>query len=167
MGNTTATKAAMIELITKEAKITSIDPKLIYGFVSTESTFDPKAVKYEPTYIWLESPPLYARQSGISTDTEIVLQKISWGLMQLMGANSRTYGLVGSLFQMLDPAVGLHYACIHLAKLLKKYTSLDDVIAAYNKGSPIKKDDGTYVNQAYVDKVKLAMQNAPDSVIGG
>lgn len=83
-------------------------------------------------------------------------QKMSWGLMQVMGAVAREYGFKGTfLSELCDPHVGLKYGMIHVQTLFKRYNGhWPDVIAAYNMGSPRRVDGGAYENQeSYVDVV--------------
>ena len=79
---------------------------------------------------------------------------ISWGLMQVLGAVARERGLRSKYLSALtEPMIGIRFGCAHLAWFRdKKGYSGDDMIAAYNAGSPRKKN-GIYVNQGYVDKV--------------
>ena len=47
------------------------------------------------------------------------MQRISYGLCQVMGAVAREHGLEGYLTRLCDPRVGLHYGARHLSWCLK------------------------------------------------
>jgi len=126
---------------------------VVMGIIETESDFNPYAARYEPNFRWLVSPERYYRKYSSSPETEVVLQKTSLGLMQVMGANYRTMGYTGpltALFEDVDSQ--LKYGIRFFLNLYEKYGNVEDAVAAYNAGSPRKKN-GRYVNQAYVDRV--------------
>ena len=127
------------------------DPYLVVAFCEVESGFNSFAIRYEPDYRWLFGEEL--------SRTEEISQKISWGLMQVMGAVARERGLRSKYLSVLtEPKIGIRFGCAHLAWFRdKKGYSGDDIIAAYNAGSPRKKN-GVYVNQGYVDKVHRHFQ---------
>jgi soluble lytic murein transglycosylase-like protein len=82
-----------------------------------------------------------------------MLQKTSFGLMQVMGAVFREYGFEGWLSQIVtSPELQLEFGCKHLSKKIRRYGK-ESGIAAYNAGSPRRKPDGKFVNQYYVDNV--------------
>ena len=83
-----------------------------------------------------------------------------------MGALLRELGLKGPIFQALDEKTNLEYAAKFLKRLATRYSERDDIIAAYNAGSPIKNLNGVYKNQHYVDKVKLHL-SAIELAMGG
>jgi len=57
---------------------------------------------------------------------------------------------------LCKPVVGLEYGCQYLQWQFERYGELSDAVAAYNAGSVRLSEDGSYVNQAYVDKVMRA-----------
>jgi soluble lytic murein transglycosylase-like protein len=73
--------------------------------------------------------------------------------MQVMGSVTREYGYGDSLALLVEPFRALEYGCRHLRNFRKRYPNGRDWIAAYNAGSPRKKPDGSYSNEAYVKKV--------------
>lgn len=99
---------------------------------------------------------------GITVDTEIAGQKISWGVAQILGKTARALGFKKMLSQLLNVETGLFYACQLIKELQRAYTSQDDVISAYNQGQKktLKHLNGKYLNQDYVDKVHLALKRA-------
>ena len=136
-----------------------LDPYLIAAFCKVESNYNTWAMKYEDHYRWLvDSPdPVSIEYHG---------QRTSWGLMQIMGAVARERGFKERYFsQICEASIGIDLGCRHLVWLRdKKGYKGDDMIAAYNAGSPrmIRMSGGQeqyktpYVNQHYVDKIKDA-----------
>jgi hypothetical protein len=118
-----------------------------------ESAGDTLAVRYESHWKYFVNPELFARLNNITADTERTLQMMSFGLMQVMGGVARELGYRRNLLSLTDPVLAIDYGCRKLAQLKGKYNTTDDIIAAYNAGSP-RKNGGLYVNQAYVDKVR-------------
>lgn len=152
---------AIKELVVKIAKEQGVDPSLSLAICQTESAFNPGAVRFEPQWIYLKDVLKFAKLNNITADTETQLQKMSWGLGQVMGSVARELGHPGYIHELAaSPATGLLFHCRKIAALMKRIDcpTQDDVISAYNAGSPIKIADGTYRNQRYVDLVKKAMQ---------
>lgn len=133
----------------------NIPKNLLAAIVQTESSNNKWAVRFEPHYKWLFKTKDHAKDNGITEATETVFQMTSFGLCQIMGAVARELGLKGPIFQLFDEKTNLEYSAKLLKRLAAKYKERDDIIAAYNAGSPIKGLNGTYRNQAYVDKVIL------------
>lgn len=129
-----------------------LDPELVRAVVAVESCGNPYAVRYEPGYRYLFDPPR-VRPGGCSVDTETVLQKTSWGLMQVMGAVLRERGYQGWLTAILsDPIAQVEYGCRHLKSLINRW-GIPGGIAAYNAGHPRRDAAGNFVNADYVEKV--------------
>ena len=96
---------------------------------------------------------------------ELVEEQISWGLLQIMGAVARERGLKGWLTRLLQPEVNLSIGIKHLQWLAAREWHGNDMISAYNQGSPrrhsVRKSGAEvreYVNQAYVSRVLAAMR---------
>ncbi len=117
-----------------------------------ESGGNASATRYETGYRYLLSPATWANQQGITQMTETIHQKTSWGLCQIMGANLRDMGFAGPLPESMDPPLNLDYGARFLRKLSDRGYNEEQVISAYNQGSP-RKRNGMYANQRYVDKV--------------
>ena len=154
----------------------NIPYKIVRGIILTESNGNQYAWKVEPPYRYLvnvstrqpfrtltteeidseKAPKDFPYLHNISSrDTEWWGQQSSWGLMQVMGAVAREYGFKGA-FPELCSDVGSEYGEMHLSKLADRFlmsSGWDGVVAAYNAGSPRKKD-GAYVNQIYVNQVQ-------------
>lgn len=134
-----------------------LDQKLVLAMVQVESAWDTFAVRYEPDWHYFATPKDYALHCHITDSTEMILQKCSFGLMQVMGATARSLGFKENLLRLTDPALGLYYGCKKLDELFKKHDLKTDIIAAYNAGIPVLNALGKYKNQSYVDKVLKAM----------
>lgn len=140
------TKLQLKPFIEKWAEKFAIDPALVYGVIMAESAGDSLAARFEPNYRYLLTPSL-VRPAICSIQTEEILQKISIGLMQVMGAVYREYGYRGwltSLFNDVDRQI--QYGTKHLSKKVKKYGKARG-ISAYNAGVPTNK------NTDYINKV--------------
>lgn len=153
-------------LIEDVADAENVPKNLLGAIVQTESANNKWAIRFEPHYKWLFQTKENARSNGITEATETVFQMTSFGLCQIMGAVAREYGLKGTIFQLLDEKTNLEYACKLLKKLASRHTERNDIIAAYNAGSPIKGLNGRYKNQEYVDKVNLHL-SAIELALGG
>lgn len=130
----------------------SIDADLMCAIISIESNWNPLSVRFEEKFENLEFPEQYAHQEGITVETEIILQKMSFGLCQIMGGTARSIGFSEPLMRLLDARENIEMGVKFFKIRCKHYPVLDDQIAAYNAGKPYVKD-GKYVNQVYVDKV--------------
>ena len=142
----------LTDLIKSAAVRRSLPWELVYAICQVESSLNPSATRHEPHYRWLVG------DHETMSHTERHDQMTSWGLMQVMGAVARELGHTGPLSDLLNPATGLFYGCLHLRRFKAKYEVWPDVIAAYNAGSPrrVAGQIGPYVNQSYVDKVLAA-----------
>lgn len=134
--------------------------KLTQAVIEVESAFVSLRTKYEPHYKYTIGIPDFAHKLGISESTEEVFQKVSWGLMQVMGGVAREYGFQGHLLELCStPTYGLYFGMRHLFNYYKRYKNMPDAIAAYNAGSPRRiAGGGPYENQQYVDKVLAAFK---------
>jgi soluble lytic murein transglycosylase-like protein len=93
-------------------------------------------------------------------------QKMSWGLMQIMGFKARELGYEGYLPMLCLPHVGLEWGCRALEGFLKRERGdYFRAVASYNAGS-VRYIDGKLVNEEYVLKVaKYAQELAGPPVI--
>jgi len=129
-----------------EVRGVRVDPSVVYGVCVKESRLEPAACRYEPHYKWLFQPDS-VKPAICSEATEIIMQKISWGLMQVMGAVYRELGYRGWLSEITaDVDAQLMYGCLHLADKIGRH-GLRGGLSAYNAGSPTDK------NRGYVDDV--------------
>ncbi len=117
--------------IRKVAHTVGLEPALIYAVVQAESAFDPNAV----------SP------------------KGAVGLMQLMPATARRYGVENRR----DPVQNLHGGARYLRDLLMEFRDLRLALAAYNAGENAVRKYGNSVppyaeTQQYVKRVQRFYQ---------
>jgi hypothetical protein len=146
------------EVIIKECQSQGVDETLALAIATIESHFDSIAFRFELKFPYSMSVDQFAKISRVSQDTEKMLQACSFGAMQIMGLTAREAGFKGPLLDLLFmPDKPIHYAVKHLKKLCSRYESEDHIIAAYNAGSPRRKGN-EFVNQGYVDKVKVELK---------
>ena len=151
------------DAITKCSARYSLDPYVVASFIQTESKGTPWAVRYERHFLWVyprREIVEMAKEIRVSPNTMDMLQRTSWGLMQVMGSTFYDHGGMEEIesfkktpLSMTVPEVGIKYGCKHLRSLYERFgPAVDDVVAAYNAGSP-KKAQGSneFVNQRYVD----------------
>ena len=126
------TASSEIESLISKASVAYNVPKaLIKATVKVESDFNPSAFRQEPH-----------------------LKDASWGLMQILLSTAKwiTKNPDLTASALMQPEFNVYTGTKYLAYLMGRYNNVKDVMAAYNAGSPRRKEDGTYVNQAYVDK---------------
>lgn len=151
-------------LITIAAKAAEVDVNLIAAIVMQESAGKSWVTRYEQDFAYLYNPSAFAQLRGVTEITEIQHQKTSWGLMQVMGAVAREVGYSSDLTELARPPVGLRWGCEKFKANVAKYgmRNIEDIVAAWNAGSPRKDASGQYVNQRYVIGVlRLYNQIAP------
>ena len=139
-----------------------VDPYLLAAIVAQESSGNTWATRYEPAYSYLWDIELNAPFHGgldpakfpapdyVSSHTEWVDQKTSFGLCQVIGGVARELGFSGKfLTELCDPAVGAEYGARQIARLTKRYHGqpLEDIASAYNAGHV------TNLNPTYVQPV--------------
>ena len=130
--------------------------QLILAIAKVESNFNPFAIKYEPHYKYLYNPDWFAHKNGITLETEEALQKMSYGVYQIMGAVAREYGYEGYLQTLATSDLlfmQTQLAIKHLVRLYKYFGNIPDTIEGYNKGF-IRVDEKLYfkkVLKAYKD----------------
>lgn len=130
-----------------------LDPNLLHAISIVESNKNPNIVRYEPKWKYWFNVSQYARQLGITHETEKILQAMSWGLMQIMGTVAREHGFDDHMTVLTEPFVNLKYSIKVIESLFTKWLDLDSVISSYNQGSPRLNESGSYTNQDYVDRV--------------
>ena len=140
--------------IYKASETNRIEPELVAAIVAVESGGKSCATRYEPHYRYTLDEKIFAKKNYITGDTEIIHQKTSWGLMQVMGAVAREHGYLGPLNSLCTPQLGLQYGIQHIAKFIDKYEGdLQAAISAYNQGGDYRLESGAFKNQVYVDKI--------------
>lgn len=141
------------QLAVRIATEMKLKPALVLAICKIESSWNPWAIRYEPAFEERYIKPMnFKPVAPCSMETERKARATSFGLMQMMGQNTRNMGFNEPFLTALcDPTVNIRYGCVLLKKLVETYEKLDGVISAYNAGHP------TVRNQIYVRKVKEAM----------
>ena len=150
---TAMVKLEIRQIIEQEAHEAEIDADLVEAFVIVESSGNPEATRYEPAFYKTYILPMLYANNNLSPEEARKLAT-SWGLMQIMGQVARERGFKGEMEELLEPATGLEWSLKHLKRFILKHPDMDSAIASYNAGSPRRREDGNFVNQDYVNKVK-------------
>lgn len=101
----------------------SLPYHVVAGVVAQESAGNRKALRAEPKYLWLwgdDPGERLGRPPGEDEATEWYCQRISWGLMQVMGAVARELGFRGDWGDLFEPDTNLDLGCKYLAWCLKR-----------------------------------------------
>jgi soluble lytic murein transglycosylase-like protein len=152
-----------LAIIDDKAKQYGIDSALVKAIVEVESSWVETAFRFEKSLYekYIQKPDSFKVVPPETLDSTLVLLSSSLGLMQLLGSTARSIGFNQRLSALFNPEDNIDVGCRYLAMLWKNYYSkygIKGVISAYNGGKPLVKDDWTYVNQEYIDKVLLAVK---------
>ncbi|RMD45739.1 MAG: lytic transglycosylase domain-containing protein [Aquificota bacterium] len=135
-------KEEIIKIVKENLKDRENFTPVILGIINTESSFNPLACRFEPEWKYLKTPSYFAKKLGITADTEIVFQKISWGLMQVMGSVYRELGYTGHLNALsTDIERQIRYGINHFFRFYSYYKDLYKAILGYNRGYAVKEED--------------------------
>lgn len=148
-----------------------IEPKLVAAIIQKESggvclrtrmegKWDTDLKTMTATSRYLFEPERFGKSLGISKATEVAQQRMSWGLMQVMGSTARCEGYEGHLPMLLEPETGIYWGCTVLKTKMRKYESIKAIVASYNAGSVRYLPSGPtlqFTNQRYVDDVLALM----------
>lgn len=145
----------LLPLVQAKALEAKLDWKLADAIICQESHYNSWACCFEPGIDKFETPEIFAKRQGEFVHTEKNSQAISYGLFQLLGRTARSAPLkfLGPLPYLYDVETNLIWGMRYLAYIKTRYSKLEDIISAYNGGSALKLDDGTYKNQMYVNGV--------------
>jgi len=142
-----------LHLIEPVAKRYDLDISLVVAIVMAESSGIKEKIRYEKGYPFFNDTEGFAKKNCITRDTETNAQKMSWGLMQVMGSTARDMGFTDLLPKMIYPNFNIEIGCKYLGYLFKKYEgNKERAISAYNAGG-IKLKDGVFRNIKYVSSV--------------
>lgn len=145
------------DLVNFYARKYNIDAYLLGAVVQVESAGNPWAVRFEPTFRHTFDLMKLSDLLGCSYSTMEMMQKTSWGLMQVMGSVAYELGLGREESKwptsLLNPHIGMEFGCRHLKAKINKYGAAPEIVyAAYNGGSPRADNVGFFSNQRNVDK---------------
>lgn len=160
-------KSAFDDLFAKYEGQYTIVPGMVKAVARVESSWKPKAYRYEPVYweMYMKDKPEWK-----GSDPRVV--SASWGLMQLMFPTAKEMGYDGNDGAGLcDPDVNIGLGAKYIRRLLDavwadglpwkhdELSAYDITLARYN-GGPHRNPapDGTLRNRAYVDKVWAAFK---------
>lgn len=143
-----------IDLIVKNALSMDIDPCIAIALINVESGGITWRMAYEPKFRWVKDVQMHADRLGISYETELVFQRASIGLMQIMGSVARELSFKDYLVRLVEPELGLYWGMLKLKKELVRHDrNLWNAISSYNQGGAYRTTKGDYKNQEYVNKV--------------
>lgn len=148
---------ALLAIVRREAEAARVSAPILEAIITVESRWNPWALRVEKDFAYLVDVDRHAKFSQITSDTERTLQRMSFGLMQIMGGTARSIGFIGPLATLLDPEANVHWGARYFQRLAQQYTLPTDQIAAYNAGRAQRDLKGLYINQAYVEKVSKAL----------
>jgi soluble lytic murein transglycosylase-like protein len=132
-----------LPIIFKYAVPYGVDAALVLGHMKNESSFNPKAYRYEAK-----------------------LNDASYGLMQLLLSTAQKYENVTAQ-QLYDPETNIRIAMKYIRDNLNDWSgNVRDAIAAYNAGDVYINNNGIYTNsqgdtkvEGYVDRVYADYQD--------
>lgn len=120
----------MIELAKKVADKYAVDPALFCALIRHESSWDPRATRYEPAFY-----DRYISHMAMLTVDEKRLRATSLGLCQVMGQVAREQGYTGQLEGLFDPETNMEHGAKKLARCLKRATGdVREALLLYNGG---------------------------------
>jgi len=104
---------SLIALARRIAAAHALDAALVCAVIEQESSWNPYAMRYEPTFFSRYVAPLYTNNK--ITASEAWARGFSWGLMQVMGQVAREHGFAASehpfLSELCDPEQGIAVGC--------------------------------------------------------
>jgi soluble lytic murein transglycosylase-like protein len=147
--------------ITAAANKYQVSSLWIKAIITQESNWNKYALRYEPAYNYLLKPDEFAKKVGTTLNTEIQVQKMSWGLGQIMGALAREQGHLGPMGELFDPFINISMLAQRLNTIMKYTHIQNSVFSAYNGGLEAWHyftKNGKYSNESYVDSVNKHLQ---------
>lgn len=147
----------LLPLVREKALKYNLDYKLLDAIIQVESSYNIYAVRFEAKSKSFVIPSKFAKINFITDETEEMLQKFSWGICQVMGSTARWLGYQGPIPHLCNADTNLNWACRFISRLKDQHGVIENIIASYNAGSVRRKPDGSFINQAYVNKVVSVM----------
>src|ERR1700681_1894587 len=124
----------LIALARDAAAVHHLDPILVCGLIERESSWDPWKIRYEDGFYTHYIEKLIA-QHELADPTEERARAFSWGLGQIMGEEARERGYKGHLAMLCDPATGIEWTCVVLARKLETASgNVAGALQLYNGG---------------------------------
>jgi hypothetical protein len=150
-----------VRAIIKTSRATT-DPAIVLSIIQEESSFNPCALRYEPTWNYFYRVDVYAGLLKVTVETEKESQKFSWGLGQLMGSDARELGFCKPMPALCDPYMNVYYMCKKIDLIKEKVSpdgattgssSVERIFCCYNGGygAVLKEVNGHFPNMEYVD----------------
>jgi len=156
-------KEDLVTILIKTAQNYQVDAELVCAIAQCESNIDALAIRYEPGWKYILNAEIFAKKNNITNGTEIHLQAMSYGVMQIMGSVCRELFYQGPLTALIsDPALTINLAVKKLKMFLDRYGNEEDAIACWNAGNRKKYVINgllQYSNQSYVDKVTRVLKD--------
>lgn len=123
----------LVALAKATAKRHNLDPAIFCGQCERESSWNPRAVRYEPAFRDRYVRPLHLEL------TEEIARSQSYGLGQVMGEVAHEMGFQGQYAALCDPALGLEWQARVLAhKIAVNNGSVEKGLEAYNGGANLE-----------------------------
>lgn len=142
----------LLEIVKSKSNQYGVDWRLLDAIICEESGYRPWALRYEPTIILFDNALLHAKANQISLETECNAQACSYGLVQILGRTARmgSLGFTETLPMLFDVDQNLDIGARYLKYLCNKYKKIEDVISAYNAGSPRLDEHGGITEKGMV-----------------
>ena len=139
-----------------------VEAAFLAAIVMQESSGDTWAMRYEPAYNYLwdveankpfrgvMNPQTFPAPDGVSSQTEWMSQKTSFGCCQILGAVARELCYPNKyLTSLCDPDVGVEYGARLIARIMTSHKDPAEIASVYNSGHVA----GDLANDPYVTSV--------------
>lgn len=124
---------ALIDLARKTAVRHGLDPAIFCGQCERESSWNPRAVRFEPRF-----EAKYLDKLGLEK-TEEIARSQSYGLGQVLGEVAHEMGFTGQYAGLCDPEIGLEWQARVIGhKIAVNGGNVEKGLLAYNGGGNLK-----------------------------
>jgi soluble lytic murein transglycosylase-like protein len=138
-------KFDIIEAIRNIAKINNVNEVLALSIAEVESSFNPKALRYEPKF-----------------------KTYSVGLFQIFVPTSRTLGFTGTHLELQEPKINIELGIKHLRICTDRFKdNIARIACCHNAGSAVKESvcqNNAHVKE-YVRKVLYAYEKRQNDAL--